>query len=151
MIRSPTNAMSASMRAVPGEGGGASLSRRAAPLTARVVTSTEGLDALGPAWSALHDVTGASVFQSWEWQRSWWKHFGEPDPRRRLLVVVLEADGQVRAIAPFFVEEVPVLPGFPLRRLSFIGSGLTDYLDVLVSDGDEESSCAELAACLARQ
>ncbi|HUJ27269.1 MAG TPA: GNAT family N-acetyltransferase [Myxococcales bacterium] len=116
----------------------------------RVVTSVHDLDALAPAWSALHHASGAGVFQSWEWQRTWWRHFGEVDRRRRLFVVVLEARGQVCAIAPFFVEQVPVFPGLGLRRLSFIGSGVTDYLDVLVSRGEEQAVCEEIAACLAR-
>ena len=144
--------MSATLPAMPGEAGrSASPGRRTTPIAARVVTSTEGLDALGPAWSALHEASRAGVFQSWEWQRTWWRHFGEADPKRRLLVVVLEAGEEVCAIAPFFVEEVPVVPGFGLRRLSFIGSGLTDYLDVLVAKGEEQPSCEEIALCLDRQ
>src|SRR5438876_1751110 len=117
----------------------------------RVVRSTGELDALQPAWSALHAQTGGSVFQSYEWQRSWWKHLAGSDPRKRLHVVLLEANGDVVAIAPFFIESVRIAPFLTLRRLAFLGSGLTDHLDLLVKQGLQARCCEEIASHLAEE
>jgi CelD/BcsL family acetyltransferase involved in cellulose biosynthesis len=51
-------------------------------LTVVTVTSEREFDALEPAWTALLDGHGSFVFQSFEWNRAWWRHFGEPDPTR---------------------------------------------------------------------
>jgi len=131
------------MAAVAGTAGGA--------LAVRVVRSTDELDALQPAWSAMHAQASGSVFQSYEWQRTWWKHLGGTDPARRLHVVVLEANGEVVAIAPFFIEVVRIAPFLTLRRLAFLGSGLTDHLDLLVKEGLEARCCDEVASHLAQE
>ena len=120
-------------------------------LDLKVVTSTAGLDALRSKWSDLHLRTGASVFQSYEWQRTWWAHFGENVNSRSLHIVVLEAEGEVVAIAPFVVEAIPIAPMLGLRRLVFLGTGMSDYLDLLVRTGLEAACCARIAAHLAQQ
>jgi len=122
-----------------------------AKLDLKVVTSTAGLDALRSKWSDLHLRTGASVFQSYEWQRTWWAHFGENVTSRSLHIVVLEAEGEVVAIAPFVVEAIPIAPMLGLRRLVFLGTGMSDYLDLLVRTGLEAACCARIAAHLAQQ
>src|SRR5207248_3299368 len=72
------------------EGPVAAIGRGRPKLDLQVVTSTAGLDALRSKWSDLHLRTGASVFQSYEWQRTWWAHFGENVNSRSLHIVVLE-------------------------------------------------------------
>jgi CelD/BcsL family acetyltransferase involved in cellulose biosynthesis len=119
------------------------------PLDLRVASSAADFDGLQAAWSGLHDRSGASVFQSYEWQRTWWKHLGENDPARQLHIVVLAEGGEVVAIAPFVVEAISIAPLTRLRRLAFLGTGLTDALDVLVRDGFEAGSCERLAEHLA--
>lgn len=57
-----------------------------------------------------------TVFQTWEWQRTWWDVFG----RGKLLLLVAEHDGQAVACAPLFCDEGMVF---------FVGSGGSDYLD----------------------
>lgn len=122
---------------------------RAAPvrpvLAVRVVEDEAGLDALERDWNALLERSDASVFQSFEWQRTWWRHFGERRPDARLHVVAVRGRDGLVAIAPFFVERARVLGVLPLRRLLFVGHRDSDYLDVLVARGHEEE-CAELLA-----
>ncbi len=115
----------------------------------RVVSTADELDSLREPWSALHAASGAGVFQSWEWQRAWWRHLGEPSRRRTLHVVVATVAGEVVAIAPLFVDRLRSFGLVPLRRLVFLGTGLTDYLDVLVRAGFEERCFDALAAHLA--
>src|SRR5215469_3102157 len=120
-------------------------------LDLRVVSSTEEFDALEPTWSRLHAESGASPFGSFEWHRTWWKHLGEPVPERRLHVVVLSADGDPVALAPFMIELVRVAPLVKLRRLVFLGTGLSDQLEPLVRPGFETAACELVAAHLAAE
>jgi CelD/BcsL family acetyltransferase involved in cellulose biosynthesis len=57
-----------------------------------------------------------TVFQTWEWQRSWWDVFG----RGKLLLVLIEEDDHAIACAPLFCDGGMVF---------FVGSGSSDYLD----------------------
>jgi CelD/BcsL family acetyltransferase involved in cellulose biosynthesis len=118
-------------------------------LELRVVSTTADLDALQPAWSTLHEDCGARVFQSYEWLRTLWKHLGEQDPRRTLQVMVLSEAGRVVCIAPFQIEEVPALGPLALRRLEFLGTGLSDYLDILTLRGLEDRCFDRIASHLA--
>jgi CelD/BcsL family acetyltransferase involved in cellulose biosynthesis len=108
-----------------------------------VVEDAAAFDALEREWNALLERSEASVFQSFEWQRTWWRHFGEGRRGARLhLVTVRGPDGLV-AIAPLYVESV--LGPLRLRRLLFIGHRDSDYLDVLAARG-RERECAEALA-----
>src|SRR5262249_11635231 len=101
-------------------------------LHARVVSTASELEALRPEWAALHAACHASAFLSYEWNRAWWRHFGEPNPRLRLHILVLERAGRTVAIAPLTIETIRVLGVAPLRQVSLLGRGVADYGDVLV-------------------
>ena len=49
-------------------------------LQVQVIDTEAGFDALEPAWTALYDEAGKSPFQTFAWQRAWWKHYAESDP-----------------------------------------------------------------------
>lgn len=74
-----------------------------APLTVEVVDDVASFDALRDRWNdAAEASTDLNVFLTWEWLRTWWRHFGEPQPDHRLhVVVVSDPDGMVAA-APLF-------------------------------------------------
>jgi CelD/BcsL family acetyltransferase involved in cellulose biosynthesis len=119
---------------------------RAAPggrLELRVVEHASELDALEREWNALLERSDASVFQSFEWQRTWWRHFGEGRRGARLHLVTLRDGDGLAAIAPLYVERV--LGPLRLRRLLFVGHRDSDYLDVLAARG-REAECAEALA-----
>jgi CelD/BcsL family acetyltransferase involved in cellulose biosynthesis len=107
-------------------------------LTTRVVATTSELEALKSKWTTLHAAANTTAFQSYEWNRAWWRHFGEPDPRLRLHVLVLEQGGQTLAIAPLVIETVRVLGVLPLRQVGMLGRVVSDYADVLVMPGCEQ-------------
>lgn len=115
------------------------------PVRISLVTSASGFDALSERWNDLLDRSDARVFQTFEWQRTWWKHFGESRNHRQLYIIALWAGTTVIGIAPFFVERVTVLGPVRYRRLSFIGRGTSDYLDVIVARGHEDAVYAQLA------
>jgi CelD/BcsL family acetyltransferase involved in cellulose biosynthesis len=69
-------------------------------LTIAEITSESALDALRPEWNALVDrLTWPSPFQSWEWNRLWWKHFGAKD---KLQILAFRRDGELLGIAQFY-------------------------------------------------
>lgn len=72
----------------------------------------------------------ATIFQTWEWSAAWWKHHRQG---KRLCVLILEEDGQVIGIAPLFSSLGP------LRTLQVIGTGGSDYLDLLALPGQERA------------
>lgn len=80
----------------------------------------------GPVeWNRL-SATGQSdvVFMTWSWQSAWWDVFG----RGRLLLIAVERDGEVAALAPLFSEAGMVY---------FVGAGGSDYLDFVGDISDE--------------
>jgi CelD/BcsL family acetyltransferase involved in cellulose biosynthesis len=113
-------------------------------LAVGVVEGARAFDALEREWNALLERSDASVFQSFEWQRTWWSHFGERARNRGLHLVTIRDDEGLVGVAPLFVECARVL-GLPLRRLLYVGHPDTDYLDLLVERG-READCAELVA-----
>lgn len=66
----------------------------------------------------LHKSSSNVVFLTWHWQKVWWEIFG----RGKLLLIMVEKDGNPIAIAPFFSDG---------GMIFFIGSGGSDYLDFI--------------------
>ena len=64
------------------------------------------------------------VFLTWTWQRVWWEVFG----RGQLLLVVVERDENLIAIAPLFCD---------CGMVFFVGSGGSDYLDFIGDTSDD--------------
>lgn len=103
------------------------------------LTRPEQFEALRPEWDGLQARAEASLFQTWEWQWCWWRHFG----RGRLCLLTARRDGALVGIAPLMLGRYY---GLPLRRLQFIGTLGTDYLDMIMAPGEE----APLVACFLR-
>jgi CelD/BcsL family acetyltransferase involved in cellulose biosynthesis len=86
--------------------GGASLTMLAArsrvaeqEIALNVVTTSAGFDALRPEWNALVGrLELPSPFHSWEWNRTWWRHFGR---NRTLHLLTIRANGALLGIAPY--------------------------------------------------
>ena len=70
-----------------------------------------------------------AVNLTWEWQRSWWQSFA----KGRLLLVAVEVDDEIIAIAPLFTDGGMIYNLCPEDRLDFIGDiGDTDVLIALL-------------------
>ena len=90
----------------------------------RRVESIDMFEALQPAWDNLT----RDPLRSFAWHFAWWnsfQHLGE------LCIYVLEADGEIVGIAPFFQDRWN-----GQKRLRFLGSGktCTDYAGLIVTD-----------------
>jgi CelD/BcsL family acetyltransferase involved in cellulose biosynthesis len=89
------------------------------------ITDAAGLAGLKAEWQSLADRSpDATLFQTWEWQATWWRHFG----RGRLWLLTARDDGALVGLAPLYISPYH---GLPLRRVSFLGTGASDYLDFL--------------------
>jgi len=82
------------------------------------------------------DLLGRSatntIFQTWEWNQIWWKHFGRSGGL--FLLTVREPGGNLLGIAPFFRN----LDVDNQKCIQFIGgTDLSDYLDFIVWQGKE--------------
>ncbi|PYM61430.1 MAG: hypothetical protein DMD79_12855 [Candidatus Rokuibacteriota bacterium] len=115
------------------------------PCEIRVVRTDAGFDALEDSWNLLLRDADVSVFQTFEWLRAWWRHFGKD---RKLHCLVFTEDGRTVGIAPMFQRPVRVAGLRIATRLRFIGCGISDYLDVIMARGYEESVLKALARYL---
>ncbi|MDP2341193.1 MAG: GNAT family N-acetyltransferase [Deltaproteobacteria bacterium] len=108
-----------------------------------VIETEEGFDRLRRDWDRLFVADGRSVFQSFEWLRAWWRHFGEGDARRELHIALVVVDvvsevprrpqRLIVGIAPFFIERTRAFGVVGVRRLAFLGRPVSDYLDIIAA------------------
>jgi len=85
-----------------------------------------------------NDLLGGSatntLFQTWDWNQLWWKHFGTSGGL--FLLSVRDAGRNLAGIAPFFRYST----GDNQKHVQFIGgTELSDYLDFIVYQGKESS------------
>lgn len=96
-----------------------------------------GLAALEPEWQQLASIChAATVFQTWEWNAAWWRHFGQAPGRVLRVVTFRDTEGILVGLAPLMTS---FWYATALRRLSFLGTGTSDYLDVLAAPGWEDA------------
>ncbi len=106
-------------------------------LLVTVIRNDGAFDDLRPEWTRLlQESASDTVFLTWEWARSWWTSYGAG---RELYVLRVEDEGRLIALAPFYRSTWRALGVLPYRRLHLIGDGSwdSDYLDLIVSSGDE--------------
>ncbi len=80
----------------------------------------DSLAALRDEWSELAVETG-NLFSTWEWQSTWWRHFG--GERRLLVVACRDARGALAGILPLYLAVAR-----PGRLVRLLGHGAGDRL-----------------------
>jgi CelD/BcsL family acetyltransferase involved in cellulose biosynthesis len=128
---------------------------KAGKLWVQVINTERGFDALESTWTALYDEAGTSPFQTFAWQRAWWRRYAELNPRMRLFILVVrrkavDTETPIIAIAPFFIDRRRVAGIIPITRIEMIGRLQSDYLDLLVQPAEASASLAALAGHLRR-
>jgi CelD/BcsL family acetyltransferase involved in cellulose biosynthesis len=115
----------------------------------KVITSEEGFDKLKDVWANLVDVAESTVFQTYEWNRTWWKYYGE---RGQLHLVAFYTGKKLVGIAPLFRDSIKFFGKQGYLCFRFIGSDVsqppggdllglisyTDYLDFIIRPGFED-------------
>jgi CelD/BcsL family acetyltransferase involved in cellulose biosynthesis len=73
-----------------------------------------------------------TIFLTWEWQSTWWRHLGTR--RGPLYILTVRDDGGLVAIIPLYLSNEG-----SLRTLQVVGCiEVSDYLDIIVQKGREE-------------
>ncbi len=117
--------------------------------TVRVIIDSDAFDAIADEWTALAEASDTTIFQTYEWNRTWWKYFGK---KGTLNILLFYQQDELAGIAPLFFDEVHLLRKKIYSCLRFIGSNViqskkdvliglssyTDYLDFIVRTGCEE-------------
>jgi CelD/BcsL family acetyltransferase involved in cellulose biosynthesis len=111
-------------------------------LETTIIESVQDFRALEEEWEELYqDSPLATPFQSWAWLYSWWEFYGEGWELQ--LITVRNGEGLLVGVAPLMLDR---RLGF--SRLFLVGTGLTDYLDVLAREGWEGKVVDALAQAL---
>jgi len=110
----------------------------------RTIRDEAGLERLQGEWDGLLERSrGGSIFASFAWNSAWWQFFGKG--ARLYIVVVSDSEGQVCGIAPLMLRRVGLL-----RRLEFIGTGLSDAGDFVLDPDHAEEALAAIFAYLGK-
>ncbi|HWV39692.1 MAG TPA: GNAT family N-acetyltransferase [Vulgatibacter sp.] len=105
------------------------------PLTQSLVGGAEQIDRLGEEWRALcAEGPSSDPFFRPGWIAA---HLRAFEPRARLRIVVVRADGSARLILPL-VQERSTLRGFPVRKLRAAAGVHSCRFDVVCGRGDPE-------------
>ena len=112
-------------------------------MTAYVASSLDVPELSETVWNRLVEASETNtVFQTYEWTRSWLK-VNRDQCQPRLCVVCDE--GQVVGIAPFVLKRHP----FGRHVIQFVGDGRADYCDVIAGGDNSDVLHTALSAVLA--
>lgn len=103
-----------------------------------------GFEALKAEWNdLLHRSRFDTIFLTWEWQTTWWRHLGHQ--RGPLYLLAARQDGRLAGILPFYGAVIGAQ-----QTLNVVGCiEVSDYLDLIIEAGQEEAVYAAFLAWLA--
>ena len=114
-------------------------------LRTEVVGTSARLAEIGPAWDALWQRGGRSVFQSHGWISAWW-NARPPSDASRPCVALCWADGRLAAAMPLATRRHR-----GVRVLEWAAKECSDYCDVLVGPEDGHAALQQAWAAVAAQ
>ena len=98
------------------------------------------------SWNRILSQTdNANAQLTHEWLSSWWEVFGD---NKRLFLITVTDGCKIIGIAPLTITKVMGKAGFELRKLTFVGDGLTDYHDLLVANERRKEVLQILLKCI---
>jgi CelD/BcsL family acetyltransferase involved in cellulose biosynthesis len=116
-----------------------------------VVSDESAFAGLRPEWNALLGRSRAnSLFLTWEWQHTWWRHLSAGG---RLHILTVRDGGVLVGLAPCLLRPMGLASRQVIPRLALLGSGDvgSDYLDVILDPGADSEAREVLRDGLARQ
>jgi hypothetical protein len=128
-----------------------------ASLTVRAITAREEWSRLRPVWNdLLLRSPSPTVFLTYEWLSTWWDCLAGPSSS--LLILVVEREGDIVAVAPMMKVLTHVL-GIPMRKVRFIStmkrashpSTISSNLDIIAPSGEDEAVRAVFAHLRCRE
>jgi CelD/BcsL family acetyltransferase involved in cellulose biosynthesis len=113
-----------------------------------LVNTEAELLALKEPWTALlTDSPDVSIFLTWEWVSTWWRHYGQD----KVLWVLTAWDdaGRLVGLVPWMLVYHYLGP-LCLRRMAFMGGKLTYrvHLDVIARQDEKKAVCAAFLSYL---
>jgi CelD/BcsL family acetyltransferase involved in cellulose biosynthesis len=100
----------------------------------RLTHSVERFDSIAAALGTWQQLLAAdphgTFFSTPAWLTAWWEHRGEG---RELLLLVVRHGNDATGFAPLMIERIPAG-----RAVLFLGSGLSDYAEMLVDESRAE-------------
>ncbi|HLD99000.1 MAG TPA: GNAT family N-acetyltransferase [Bdellovibrionota bacterium] len=109
-------------------------------LEVEIIKSASRLEAFGPEWFEVwKEQPETTPFQSPEWLLPWWKYFGSGP----LVSMAFRDRGALVGFAPLFIF---FDSASKRRKVVLIGTGNTDYLDILASEPYRETVVKKLLA-----
>ena len=110
------------------------------------ITTVAQFDALQDHWRELEAACPTtSIFLTWEWQRLWWRHYGQA---RQLCILAAWDGGKLLGLLPLYIEKRRLRGVLPVRKLRQIGAGgdtAPDDLDPLLHAARMEPVATALA------
>lgn len=107
------------------------------------IVDYERLRELAPEWHELWlQSESGTVFQRPEWLLPWCQHLASGEPR----VLAVRRNDVLIGLAPFILQN-----GAGQRALRVMGCGVSDYLDVLIAQGERENVQGALEHWLSAQ
>lgn len=105
----------------------------------KVVSTENDFNELKDDWVRLVEMNSElSVFQDWEWQRLWWKNYGD---NKSLKIIVAYSNDQVIGILPLYIQRQKLMRFANVNVMRFIGTGgdtSPDYLGLITQDNHNE-------------
>lgn len=112
-------------------------------LQIKLINTTEAFDQLEDDWNHLVEQTDVHVYQTFDWNRTWWESFGKEGT---LFIVAFYESDKLVGLLPLFWDIVSVLGIRLYSCLRFIGSNITQpkgerllglmayssYLDIII-------------------
>lgn len=90
--------------------------------------------ALEERWNDVLQRCDHTIFSTWEWLSTWWKHFGND---KRLVLLLPEENSKIIGIAPLMYS-VHKMFGLRMGKIEFIGTPDSDYNDFILAEKAEE-------------
>ncbi|MCL6120744.1 MAG: GNAT family N-acetyltransferase [Deltaproteobacteria bacterium] len=109
----------------------------------KIIQNINELESIESEWNDLfEESSGSNVFQSFDWNYIWLKHFLRKNDNIFIIAVYNDKEnGKLEAIAPFFIRRFFLF----LKSLMFISYDYSDYLDIIIRKNcDKEKIYAEI-------
>jgi len=118
-------------------------------LELRAISAPAELPAVRGGWEELLGrAPAANLFLTFEWLTTWWRHYGG---NARLCLLGVYEGGELSGLAPLMIQERR-LTGIPIyRSVSFLGTGISDRLDILLTAGRERAILETIVSHLRSQ
>ena len=104
-------------------------------LSVSVVETEAGLSELEQAWNLLAEKANCPVFQTYQWVRTWWDHFGRG---ARLYCLVFRENDTVVGIVPLLRESFRVVGIRVATFIRFFSRKPLFYSDMVIEPGYEQ-------------